>query len=140
MIMNSPCDYCGADLPAGIDKATRRTRSFHFACCAVRLAAHNPPPVSGEDILTLPSLPEPGIRGPSGTGAYFDGYTADQLRADRLAVAQAVREACIAACEAVEARQFDGYDGDYENGVESGADQCADAIRALQIEVNDANV
>jgi hypothetical protein len=60
-------------------------------------------------------------------------YTADQLRAHSLAVAAAVREACIAACEAVEARQFDAFDGDYENGVESGADQCASAIRAINI-------
>ena len=55
------------------------------------------------------------------------------IREYGIAVAEAVRGACIAACEAVEVRQFDGYDGDYENGVESGADQCAIAIRAINI-------
>ena len=30
--------------------------------------------------MTLPPLPEPGHRGPTGTGTYFDAFTADQLR------------------------------------------------------------
>ena len=29
--MNSPCEYCGEDLPLGVDKRTRRLRSAHFA-------------------------------------------------------------------------------------------------------------
>lgn len=29
----------------------------------------------------MPELPEPAHRGPTGTGAYFDSYTADQMRA-----------------------------------------------------------
>jgi hypothetical protein len=35
--VNKPCEYCGCDLPMGIDKATRRTRSFHFQRCEKRL-------------------------------------------------------------------------------------------------------
>ncbi len=35
--MDKPCEYCGHDLPAGIDKWTRRMRSAHFASCQVRL-------------------------------------------------------------------------------------------------------
>lgn len=31
----------------------------------------------------LGALPEPNIRGPVGTGTYFDGYTANQMRAER---------------------------------------------------------
>jgi hypothetical protein len=31
-----PCEYCGADLPEGVDKSTRRIRSFHFSECAER--------------------------------------------------------------------------------------------------------
>lgn len=33
-----PCEYCGCDLPMGVDKNTRRLRSFHFERCEVRLA------------------------------------------------------------------------------------------------------
>lgn len=42
----------------------------------------------------LPPLPKPGHRGPTGTGAYFSSYTADQLRAY---AAQAVADALRAA-------------------------------------------
>jgi hypothetical protein len=84
--------------------------------------------------ITLPPLPEPGMRGPSGTGTYFDGYTADQLRADRLAVAQAVQEACAAACVAQASRFLTSQRDIYV------AHECVAAIRAIQIEVNDANV
>lgn len=34
--MNKPCEYCGCDLPLGIDKRTRQIRSRHFASCAKR--------------------------------------------------------------------------------------------------------
>lgn len=37
----------------------------------------------------LPELPEPAHRGPTGTGAYFDSFTADQMRAYALATLQA---------------------------------------------------
>lgn len=36
--MSKPCEYCGADLPHGVDKATRRIRSFHFNECTMRPA------------------------------------------------------------------------------------------------------
>jgi len=43
---------------------------------------------------TLPALPEPQHRGPSGTGDYFNGYTADQMRAyARAAIAAAHAQA-----------------------------------------------
>ena len=34
--MSKPCEYCGVDLPLGVDKKTRRMRSFHFASCKNR--------------------------------------------------------------------------------------------------------
>lgn len=70
--------------------------------------------------ITLPPLPEPlplSYRGDV-------GYTADQLRADRLAVAQAVIEACAAVCDA--------------DPLTVGF-LAAKNIRAIQIEVNDAD-
>lgn len=48
---------------------------------------------------TMPELPEPAHRGPTGTGAYFDSYTADQMRArdamwaERLAALQSAQPA-----------------------------------------------
>jgi hypothetical protein len=56
-------------------------------------------------------------------------YTADQLRADRLAVAQAVTEAC--------AIDIEGYTEAGWAGL--SAYQIADAIRALKIGENDAD-
>ena len=32
-----PCEYCGHQLPQGVDKRTRQIRSHHFASCKVRL-------------------------------------------------------------------------------------------------------
>ena len=84
--------------------------------------------------ITLPPLPEPTmtwtLRRDSAGTAY---YTADQLRADRLAVAQAVLEACAE----IAATPFSGEQDDITMAAK---DRIADAIRALQIEVNDANV
>ena len=34
--MNKPCEYCGCDLPLGVDKKTRQQRSHHFATCKAR--------------------------------------------------------------------------------------------------------
>jgi hypothetical protein len=34
--MNKPCEYCGRDLPLGVDKKTRQQRSHHFATCKAR--------------------------------------------------------------------------------------------------------
>lgn len=31
--INKPCEYCGAKLPLGTDKRTRRIRSAHFKTC-----------------------------------------------------------------------------------------------------------
>lgn len=44
-----PCEYCGADLPLGVDKHTRRIRSAHFSNCPCRPV--NDPPVSEIDEL-----------------------------------------------------------------------------------------
>lgn len=35
---NKPCEYCGTDLPLGVDLHTRRQRSAHFANCEKRPA------------------------------------------------------------------------------------------------------
>lgn len=35
--MSKPCEYCGTDLPLGVDRGTRRVRSHHFATCPKRL-------------------------------------------------------------------------------------------------------
>lgn len=32
----SPCEYCGAPLPFGVNRETRRIRSRHFAYCEAR--------------------------------------------------------------------------------------------------------
>lgn len=45
--------------------------------------------------------------------------------------AAALREAAeVCAVVAAEAKRMDGLDGDYESGVEAGAEQCCDALRA----------
>ena len=31
-----PCEYCGHDLPEGVDKKTRRIRTYHFQSCVKR--------------------------------------------------------------------------------------------------------
>lgn len=49
-------------------------------------------------------LPEPAHRGPTGTGSYFNSFTADQMHAYALAYAAAEaareRERCAKVCEA----------------------------------------
>ena len=42
--MSEPCEYCGVDLPLGVDKGTRRVRSFHFANCEKRPQTTPPSP------------------------------------------------------------------------------------------------
>ena len=89
--------------------------------------------------IKLPEMPLPRELGSNMDGGYGGplrpyGYTADQLRADRRAVARAVIEACAAVCEGVTGRPLGGYVGDYWLGMEMGGDKCADAIRAMKIE------
>ena len=45
--MKKPCEYCGCDLPLGVDKDTRRIRSRHFSSCKARpsLEVESPAPV-----------------------------------------------------------------------------------------------
>jgi hypothetical protein len=31
--LKKPCEYCGQDLPLGVDKPTRQVRSYHFFHC-----------------------------------------------------------------------------------------------------------
>lgn len=65
-----------------------------------------------------------------------DYYIAEHLRlygaaVERAARAAAFREAAeVCDTVAAGARQMDGLDGDYESGIEAGAEQCADALRA----------
>lgn len=53
-----PCEYCGAALPEGVDRGTRRQRSFHFAACPSR--PRQPPPPSAEEALSAILAAEPG--------------------------------------------------------------------------------
>jgi hypothetical protein len=39
---DSPCEYCGASLPKGVDKDTRRQRSAHFQQHANERKAQQP--------------------------------------------------------------------------------------------------
>ena len=34
--LKKPCEYCGQDLPLGVDKPTRQVRSYHFFHCTAR--------------------------------------------------------------------------------------------------------
>ena len=36
--MERPCDYCGTDLPHGVDLRTRRIRTAHFQSCSAKPA------------------------------------------------------------------------------------------------------
>jgi hypothetical protein len=40
--MERPCDYCGTDLPHGVDLRTRRIRSAHFQSCAAQHRRREP--------------------------------------------------------------------------------------------------
>lgn len=92
--------------------------------------------------MTLPPLPEPVnaynvgqiLRDPASNWSYIQSplYTATQMHDYARAAVEAELEACAQLCEAVtaSARQQDGYDGDYESGIEVGGDMCATAIRA----------
>jgi hypothetical protein len=52
--MNKPCEYCGLDLPAGVDRMSRRTRSYHFERCEKRPSANVTfPCVVGHRIVEL---------------------------------------------------------------------------------------
>lgn len=76
------------------------------------------------DDIKWPPLPEPyawPVYGPP-------LFTADQLRARDLAVAQAVIEACAAMCD----NEWNGDADTYE--ANAAYNECADAIRAIKIE------
>ena len=82
--------------------------------------------------IQLPPLPWPHVRPAYGPPL----FTADQLRADRLAVAQAVRDACAKVCDEIE----NGHRIASNWHALAGAAQCGDAIAALKIEgANDAD-
>ena len=70
--------------------------------------------------IELPPLPEPAGEVHVPKWGFGPGYTADQLRADRLAVAQAVREAAAAYVR--------------DNYQDHTVASLCDAIRAIQIE------
>lgn len=42
-----PCEYCGADLPEGVDKSSRRQRTQHFMSCEKRAEQRPPAPKGG---------------------------------------------------------------------------------------------
>lgn len=68
--MSKPCEYCGADLPLGIDKHTRRIRSHHFASCKAHpLREPSPDP----RLALVPDEREPAGPG-MGKQAYAKGF------------------------------------------------------------------
>jgi hypothetical protein len=79
--------------------------------------------------ITLPPLPE-------AASPEWPFSAADEaiIRADRLAVAQAVREACARACDEIGLRVQVDYDTGRDWPVIKVAPYCADAIRAIKIE------
>jgi hypothetical protein len=50
--MKKPCEYCGCDLPLGVDKDTRRIRSRHFSSCKARPSLEVEPPAPIPDAIT----------------------------------------------------------------------------------------
>lgn len=55
--MNKPCEYCGVDLPLGVDLGTRRVRSRHFINCEAKaVMTHQPPPARSEFVDALRHL------------------------------------------------------------------------------------
>lgn len=56
-LSKKPCEYCGQDLPRGVDLRTRRIRSRHFAHCETRLAQRDANLAKVQSALEqLPSL------------------------------------------------------------------------------------
>jgi hypothetical protein len=104
-----------------------------------RGGAQRPAPRTGRErkdattTLTLPPLPEQECLGADiESGEHFFGYTADQLHADRIAVAAAVIDACVKACDDIRA-------GVEPDAIDAAAIKHAicfvrGTIRALQIE------
>lgn len=79
----------------------------------------------------LPPLPKANIRGPTGTGSYFDGYTDDQMREyGALCRKQALEEAaktCIDERRVV----FNPRNPDYVSGYNEGCSDCMMAIQGM---------
>lgn len=61
---------------------------------------------------TLPPLPEPAHRGPTGTGDYFSSYSAAQMRAYAAEAVAAERERCAKLCEQAEDAAIDPREAD----------------------------
>ena len=76
----------------------------------------------------LPPLPTPAHRGPSGTGAYFDSFTAAQLRSFAEEAVKQEREQCAQAAEEVDEPGWTGYE--CPNTFNDGKWAAAAAIRA----------
>lgn len=71
-----------------------------------------------------PPLPKPAIKGPTGTGTYFDGFTEAQLLAYRAEVI----EMCAAKCEYIS----DKYTAEDDDQSRVVAQWCAEEIRSLK--------
>ena len=60
--MKKPCEYCGCDLPLGVDKDTRRIRSRHFSSCkatpSLEVESPAPVPTSWMEMVTVNLLRE----------------------------------------------------------------------------------
>ena len=85
--MNKPCEYCGADLPVGVSKGTRRVRSFHFAQCEKRPVKSAPPPLDPEEMADLLVRAADAIEALDGTSveneSLVDDYRAWRARCER---------------------------------------------------------
>ena len=73
----------------------------------------------------LPPLPAPAHRGPTGTGAYFDSYTAEQV--------EQIRRETVQACAAKVSAEDDPYPGydEWDRGYSAGIRFAVSAILAL---------
>jgi hypothetical protein len=60
--MNKPCEYCGCDLPLGVDKKTRQHRSHHFATCKARPVCEVETPAQQEPVAWIDMSQWPPIR------------------------------------------------------------------------------
>jgi hypothetical protein len=92
---NSPCEYCGAALPFGVDKPTRRVRSHHFQNCSMRPqreAVEQP----RREWVSLTEEEMHGLYRRAGLEAYYPRDGAVQYEYERRfdAYARAIEQAC----------------------------------------------
>jgi hypothetical protein len=85
--MSKPCEYCGTDLPLGVDKRTRRIRSYHFSDCAKRPVKSVTLPVGPDAMADLLRRLEDAVEALDGTSVENEKLV-DDYRAWRALVTQ----------------------------------------------------